>query len=225
MRRKDIVKKHKTGAKKEEKINIRTIVKILAIIIILIGIIFLIKFKGGTAKIRKIGNNSTSQEIVNYILNISSYDAIIDVGVNSNKNTNKYKIKQQYIEDGINMQEVIEPTNIAGVRIIKDGDALRIENTSLNLSTIFENYNYMSDNVLDLESFIQDFKDNADSKFEEKDDRIIMMTMDNSNEKNKKNKTLYIEKSTGKPIEMEIKDNNKKTTIYIKYNEVNVNSK
>ena len=43
------------------------------------------------AKTSKIGNNSTSQEIVDYILNISSYEAEIEVEVKSNKNSNKYR--------------------------------------------------------------------------------------------------------------------------------------
>ena len=51
-----------------------------------------------------------------------------------------------------------------------------------------------------------------------------MKTADRSNEKNVKDKTLYIEKSTGKPLKMEIKDTNKNSSIYIIYNEVNVNS-
>ena len=43
----------------------------------------------------KNGNNMNSQEIVDYILNINSYKAQITVEVKSNKNTNKYVIKQQ----------------------------------------------------------------------------------------------------------------------------------
>ena len=224
MSRKDIVKKYKSTKSEGNKLNVKSIIIVVILELFIIGIVFFIKFNNNTAKIHKIGNNSTSQEVVDYILNISSYEATIDVEVNSNKNTNKYKIKQQYVVDGINMQEVIEPSNIAGVKIIKDGDALRIENTNLNLSTVFEKYDYISDNVLDLEAFIKNYKECDNSKYEEKDDIIIMKTIDKSNEKNIKNKVLYIEKSTGKPIEMEIKDNNKKLTIYIKYSEVNVNS-
>ena len=224
MSRKDIVKKYKSTKSEGNKLNVKSIIIVVILVLFIIGIVFFIKFNNNAAKIHKIGNNSSSQEVVDYILNISSYEATIDVEVNSNKNTNKYKIKQQYVADGINMQEVIEPSNIAGVKIIKDGDALRIENTNLNLSTVFEKYDYISDNVLDLEAFIKNYKECDNSKYEEKDDKIIMKTIDKSNEKNIKNKVLYIEKSTGKPIEMEIKDNNKKLTIYIKYSEVNVNS-
>ena len=39
-----------------------------------------------------------------------------------------------------------------------------------------------------------------------------------------KNKILHINKETHNPTQMEIKDNKQKTTIYILYNEVKVNS-
>ena len=115
-------------------------------------------FRGKMSKNLKIGNNTTSQEIVNYILSINSYETKVEVEVKSNKNSNKYIIKQKYngIED--NSQEVIEPNNIAGVKIIKEGKNLRLENSNLNLTSMFENYQYISDNSLDLCSFIEDYK-------------------------------------------------------------------
>ena len=54
-------------------------------------------------------SNSSSQEIVDYILNISSYETQIEVEVKSNKNSNKYKMKQTYIDNNNTTQEVIEP--------------------------------------------------------------------------------------------------------------------
>lgn len=197
---------------------------IFILIIFIIALTFLIFFNNKGAKKQKIGNNSSSQEIVDYILNISSYETTIDVEVTGNKNTNKYKIKQRYKKEEINNQEIIEPSNIKGVKIVKENDCLKIENTNLNLSTVFEKYNYISDNCLDLESFIKNYKNSSKSKCEEKNDQIIMRTVDETNDRNVKNKTLYIEKATGKPMNMEIKDTNKNSTIYIKYNEVNVNS-
>ena len=204
--------------------NKKKIFLIIILLIILTVSIFLIFFNNKGAKNYKIGNNSSSQEIVDYILNINSYKAIVEIEINSNKNTNKYKIKQQYSRNGEHMQEVIEPENIAGIKIIKDGNKLKIENSNLNLSTVFEKYDYIADNALDLESFIENYKNDAQSKYEEKNEQIIMKTADRSNEKNVKDKTLYIEKSTGKPLKMEIKDTNKNSSIYIIYNEVNVNS-
>ena len=48
------------------------------------------------AKKIKIGNNIISQVEIDDILNISSYKATIEVEVKSNKNENKYVIKQEY---------------------------------------------------------------------------------------------------------------------------------
>lgn len=195
------------------------IISLIIIITIIVGLF--IKFNNKMAKNNKIGNNSSSQEIVDYILNISSYETIADITVDSNKNSNKYKIKQQYIESGIMMQEVLEPSNIAGTKIIKDGNNLKLENTNLNLTNIYENYQEVVENDLDLSTFIKDYKNNQKGKMEEKENKIILKVSNSSNEKDK---TLYIDRSTGKPISMEIKYNNKKNTIYIIYNEVSVNS-
>ena len=198
---------------------------LIILILIILGIsIFLMFFNNKEAKNMKIGNNSSSQDVVNYILNINSYEAEINVEINSNKNNNKYKIKQKYENSGIITQEIIEPNNIKGVRITKENDNLRIENTDLNLNIILEKYAYLSDNILDLDSFIENYKNNNDSKFTEKNDELILETVDNSNNKNPKHKKLYIDRKTANPIKMEIKDTNKNSTIYIICNEVKVNS-
>ena len=147
---------------------------LIILILIILGIsIFLMFFNNKEAKNMKIGNNSSSQDVVNYILNINSYEAEINVEINSNKNNNKYKIKQKYENSGIITQEIIEPNNIKGVRITKENDNLRIENTDLNLNIILEKYAYLSDNILDLDSFIENYKNNSESKFSEKNDELI----------------------------------------------------
>ena len=188
---------------------------ILLFIIILIAIGLFIFFNNKGTKNFKIGNNTSSQEIVDYILNINFYEAVIEVDVKSNKNENKYKIKQIYNGNDNNSQEVLEPSNIAGVKLIKEGNNLKLENSNLNLTNILQNYEYISDNVLDLISFIDNYKNDSNAKWEEKDDKILMKTS---------NKTLYINRENGLPEKMEILDNGKKTAIYILYNEVNVNS-
>ena len=58
--------------------------------------------------------------------------------------------------------------------------------------------------VEDLYSFIENYKQDSKSKFEEKDSEIIMKTS---------NKTLHIDKKTYNPTQMEIKDNKQKTTL------------
>ena len=170
---------------------------ILLFIIILIAIGLFIFFNNKGTKNFKIGNNTSSQEIVDYILNINSYEAVIEVDVKSNKNENKYKIKQIYNGNDNNSQEVLEPSNIAGVKLIKEGNNLKLENSNLNLTNILQNYEYISDNVLDLGSFIENYNNNSNSKWEEKDNKIIMKTS---------NRTLYINRENGLPEKMEIMD-------------------
>ena len=194
---------------------------ILLIILIIIGGIIFYKNR---VKNLKSGNNKTSQEIVDYILNISSYEVKVTVNVTSNKNSNKYILKQIYQSPNKSIQEVIEPSNIAGVKIENDGTNLKIENSQLNLNKILENYNYLGDNCLDLYSFIEDYKQDNKSKLEEKDTEIIMKTCSKIENIYIQEKILHIDKKTMNPTQMEIKDNKQKTTIYILYNEVKVNS-
>lgn len=202
---------------KNKKIIFITLVVILILAIL---IIFLLN----KTNVKKIGNNSTSQEIVDYILNISSYEAKIEVEVKSNKNANKYILKQQYISPDVATQEVLEPRNISGIKIIKKGNDLKLENTSLNLSNIFENYEYLADNALDLSCFIEDYKESQNSNYEEKDNKIIMNVQTKNENKYRQSKKLYIDKSTGNPLKMEITDINQNITVYILYNEVKINS-
>ena len=196
---------------------------LILLLIIIIGIVILIFYKN-RVKDLKIGNNKNSQEIVDYILNLSSYEAQVTVNVTSNKNSNKYILKQSYQSPNISKQEVIEPSNIAGVKLENDGTNLKIENSNLNLNTILENYNYLGDNCLDLHSFIEDYKQDPKSKFEEKDTEILMKANSNIDNIYIQEKILHIDKKTYNPTQMEIKDNKQKTTIYILYNEVKVNS-
>ena len=189
-------------------------------IAIAIGIIiFFMFFYTNTAKNSKIGNNTSSQEIVDYILNISSYETMVKVEVESNKNKNQYMLKQQYKSPNTLSQEVLEPSNIAGVKIMRNGNQLKIENTNLSLSSIFENYEYVSDNLLDLSVFINDYKSYEKANWKEENNEIIMMT-----KQDKQEKTLWVDRMTGKPIKLEVKWTNKNNRVYILYNEVNINT-
>lgn len=212
-------KYNKTKEKNKAKITL-----IITVIILVIAIIttILIKNNNKTAKTIKIGNNSTSQEIVEYILNISSYQSEIEVEVKSNKNSNKYKIKQKYINNENNIQEVIEPSNIQGVKIIKEGTNLKIENTRLSLTKIIENYKDITQNNLDLIEFIQNYKNNSNSQFKEENNQIVMETTAKTENNYQKYEKLYVSKENGKPTKMEIKDTNQNIIIYIIYNEIEI---
>lgn len=198
------------------KKNIIFLITIIFFLIILISIFYI-----SMSKKSKIGHTNNSQEIIENILNISSYEAIINVKVISNKNENNYIIKQKYNSNNFNSQEVIEPKNIEGTKIIKEENKLTIQNSRLNLSTIFENYQYISSNYLDLISFIKDYQKENKSKYEENENEIIMYT--NSDLDKTCKKRLYINKKTNLPTKLEIEWDNKKNKVYILYNEVKVN--
>ena len=84
------------------------IIFLIFAIILIFSIIF---FTTDNKKV-EIGNNDNNQ-----ILNMNSYEAKIEVTVVSNKNTNKYKMTQEYKKGEYCMQEVEEPENIRGVRM------------------------------------------------------------------------------------------------------------
>ena len=197
------------------------------LIIILIGslIIFLIFFIKNNYKNSKVGNNMSNksiEEIEKYILNISSYQANIAVTINSNKNTNKYVISQKYISPNRSKQIVLEPSNLNGIEIINDGTKLSINNSKLNLSKIYENYKYVVDNCICLESFIADYKNNNGNVYEEKD-KIVLETNTNNQNNYACKKKLYINKNTGKIETLLVQDINEKTLVYILYNEIKIN--
>ena len=188
-------------------------------IIILIVIISIIIFKNMT-KNKKNGNNMSSQEIVDKILSTSFYKSKIYVEVISNKNRNKYILTQEYNSENECIQEVIEPENIAGIKIIKKDNKLILQNSQLNLNTIFENYKGLDDNNLDLNNFLKEYKENNNSFFEENDEEIIMQIKSKKENPYIKNKFLYIKKENAIPTKLIIKDDNQNTKIIIEYNEI-----
>ena len=197
--------------------------KIFFLIIMFAFLIALIFIYKNMIKSSKIGNNMSSQEIVDYILNVGSYKSNVTVQVNGNKSKNKYILNQEYNTNNGSVQEVVEPANIKGVKIIRKDENLKIENTNLSLSTIFENYKGLEENSLDLSTFINDYKLYEKSNFEENETEIIMKTKSNTQNKYIENKILYINKETKLPTKLIVEDNNQNTTINIQYNEIELN--
>lgn len=204
--------------------NKKRTILILCIFIIGIVITFFIK---NNYKILKFGNNINSksiEEMEEYILNISSYEANLEVTITSNKNENKYILNQKCGNDNVLKQEIIEPSNIQGLQTIYNEGKLEIKNSKLGLTTILENYPYVTENVLWLSSFVKDYKESTKKSIKEEDNMYVMeVTTDNSNEY-MYSKILYIDKKTNKPSKMLIKDKNNKTLIYILYNKINFDS-
>ena len=188
------------------------------ILFLILTIFFTIYYK---TKNNGNNNNKSINDLKEYILNISSYEAELEVTVYSNKTTNKYKLKQLYCKPNFIKQVVKEPSNIENLTIIYDGNSIKIENTNLSLSKIYKDYKYINENTICLNSFIDNY--NYNSKNYETENEYIFENYNDYNNYNVKQK-LYIDKNKKVPIKMEIYDNNKNIKVYIKYNEIKLNN-
>lgn len=198
---------------------------LICIIAVIIIILFFIFFRILYYKNTKTGNtiiDKTLQEVEVYILNISSYEAEAEITVETNKNTNKYVVEQKYSKPNIASQKVIEPKNIEGLTIKYDGANLEISNSNLDLKTIYENYTYVSDNILWLSDFIENYK-NSNGTIIEENGIIIMEVKCDKNKYNTYEK-LYIDRNANKITKLVIEDENKKGKIYITYNKIEIGS-
>ncbi len=198
----------------------KKIILILFIILILIALtIFLIfYYKNG-----KTGNtiiNQSEEKILDTILNMTSYQAKLDITIETNKNKTKYVVNQS-MKNGISKQEVLEPENIAGVITEYDGKNLKIRNNKLNLETTFENYQYIVENRLWLDSFIAEYKTSQNVKNSSQENEILLEIENKENPYNV-HKKLYVDKKTGKPTKMIVQDINQKTLVYILYTEIKI---
>ena len=193
------------------------IIVAIAILLTIISIIFSKK----SYETMNIGNNNlnkTLEEVEDYILNIKEYTATIEVTVNSNKNSNKYLIKQIHKEKN-DEQEVLEPETIKGVKLTYKDSSLKVENSKLNLEKIYNNYPYIESNILWLNSFIEEYKNSTQKGISEKNEKIIMQIR-RKNDKKTAIEELILDKKTLKPTQLSIMDNNKNTIVYILYNEI-----
>ena len=200
----------------------KKIIILISLLILIITIIFVV------IKTANSGNNIISKNsdlIVNNILNMKSYDANVEITIISNKNENTYKMNQQNIGSKCYKQTIQEPAKIAGTEIIFEENKLEIRNTKLNLSKIYENYHYISENALLLSSFVADYAEENEIKQTEKDNQIILeIKIKNDQNQYTEYKSLYIDKTTGKPTKMEIKDIAQNVRVYILYNEIKINA-
>ena len=198
-----------------------------SIFIIALGIllIFLIIFIFFNYKNLKDGNtiiNKSEENVENYILNMNSYAAIMEIEITTNKNKNKYVVRQELKNNKESIQEVIEPENVKGIITKFDGKDLIIENNNLNLSKIYENYNYVVNNSLWLNSFVSEFKENNNSSIKSNNEEIIFEINNQNNNKYNVYKKLYVDKRSAKPTKMVIEDINQNTIIYIIYTKIEI---
>ena len=193
-------------------------------IIVILAIVLTILVKKDY-KNEKIGNtiiNKSANEVEAYILNMSSYQAKMEVTVQSNKNESKYVIWQEYEKGKKEVQEVKEPENINGLKTTYENERLIIENTKLNLTTIYEKYPYLTNNCLWLNSFCEEYQKYG-GKIEKTEQEIhLKVKLEKSENPYIRYKILVIDKNTGKLSKLFVQDINQKTLVYILYTEIQI---
>lgn len=197
--------------------------KILAFIIIIIVILLICNFFiKSNYKTELNGNNKNIQEIEQYILNVTSYKAKINVTVSSNKNANFYEFQQEVRGQSYSKQLALSPDSLAGMEIIYENGVITIQNTQYSLSNIYENYPFISTNSLFLTSFIEGYRNSESKKVEEVNGKIQMSYISKINKYNNK-QILYINKANLEPENLQVFDMNNELKVDIKYNEIELN--
>ena len=197
--------------------------KILAFIIIIIVILLFCNFFiKSNYKTEQNGNNKNIQEIEQYILNVTSYKAKINVTGSSNKNANFYEFQQEVRGQSYSKQLALSPDSLAGMEIIYENGVITIQNTQYSLSNIYENYPFISTNSLFLTSFIEGYRNSESKKIEEVNEKIQMSYISKINKYNNK-QILYINKANLEPENLQVFDMNNELKVDIKYNEIELN--
>ena len=196
------------------------------ITIIFFKIFFLIFYLIFNYKSLKNGNNNirikNEEDVNDYILNISNYEAKIEVIVKSNKNENKYIINQKCMNN-YSYQEMEYENNKKIIIEHKDNKVI-IRNTSLKLEKIYESWEFLIENNLFLTTFVENFKETDEKEILVNENYyVVNLKLKNISNKNVAYKSLYINKNNGKIEKLEIYDINKNRTIYILYKEITIN--
>ena len=206
--------------------------KILKSIFIIFGVICVFLAIGNIIKIQKIGkkdykkdengNTKNIKEIEQYILNVNSYKAKIKVTVKSNKNVNFYELMQEVKTNNETKQIALSPKDLEGIEISYKDGTIEVKNTRYNLTTIYKNYPYISDNSMYLTSFIEGYKKAENKEIKEVDNKIELSYETKKNKYNNKQK-LYINKSSLLPENLQILNINNDTKVDILYKEIELN--
>ena len=178
-------------------------------IYIILTIILVLIFCSFYYKNQKLGNTIiklNEKQIIENILNGKlRYEANINVKVYSNKNDNEYQLKIK--ENGENyFIEAVGENEISGLKIEKKDKDLIVKNAKLKLDKIYENYKEMTDNSLLLNDFTKDFEKDNKKIEEDNNEVLVKVTLENGT-RYIKYKELYLNKDTGIPIKMVIKEN------------------
>lgn len=212
-----------------------TIIICIFSLVIIFLLIIVTKFNVINNNSKKIGNNKSIKEIEKVILNINSYNAEAEITIKSNKNENKYKVLQE-VKNGKEFQKILEPKSIEGTEYIYENGILQIKNEKFSTSKVYQNFPYITNNLLFLTDFLKQYKSENEKMKEilEKNDKIILKLKCNSKYNKESvlsfNKDIFrnnelkkIDNNKSNNVSMQIYDSNNNARIYIIYNKIEFN--
>ncbi len=197
--------------------NLRKLLFIFVLICIIFFLIFYYIFC-------ILGNNKSrnQEEIVDSITNdFQTYEADIEVTVISNKTENVYEMKQKVTRQ-TSTQEILSPENVKGLKIELESNHLRISNAKLNVEKIYQDYGAILNNAMFLNVFVEDYHNHVSNSYEENGEIILETILEDNTNTYAKYKELHLDKKSGKPKKLIMKDNTQKTRISIKYNDIQI---
>lgn len=171
-----------------------------------------------------LGNNKNrnQNEIVDNILKkLENYEANVTVSVMTNKNKTIYNMKQIYNKNE-SKTIINSPENIKGMVIENTNNTLKITNPIINMEKVYEDYDFILNNDLFLNVFINDYKNNSSEIHEQDNELILSIKLNNKTSTYIKYKELYLNKETKLPLKLEMKDDSQKTKICIIYNDIKI---
>lgn len=158
------------------------------------------------------GNNKNrnQNEIVDNILKkLENYEADVTVSVMTNKNETIYNMKQIYNKNE-SKTIINSPENIKGMVIENTNNTLKITNPIINMEKVYEDYDFILNNDLFLNVFINDYKNNSSEIHEQDNELILSIKLNNKTSTYIKYKELYLNKETKLPLKLEMKDDSQK---------------
>ena len=173
--------------------------------------------KSGTRQFT-LGNYSEALKYFNRVLSLDNNNPLALYYLNRISIARNEKPKYK----GNTTEEISVYGRLSEAIALYDNGRLNIRNTNLNLNKIYEDYKYITNNQLLLNSFIEDYKNGDITNIEENENNIILTVQTDIN-KYIVSKNLIIDKNTGKPRELQIKDGSQNTLVYILYNRIEVN--
>lgn len=195
--------------------------KYLIFLILIFFIIFLIFYYKNFLN----GNNTfkkSNEEIIENILNENlSYKSEVQVTIYSNKNENTYIINQEETKEYSKL-EVVSKGDISGLILEYKENKMILKNTELNLEKIFDNYKELSGNYLFLKTFVKEYLESENCQILEDEENIIIKISLLEFNKYIKYKELYIDKKTGLPNKLIIKNSDKQIKGCIIYNNIEI---